>query len=219
MTYKIGIKRATFSKMHKLPLIIILSATLFAPAVRADLLSSLGGGTVTVTSIDADDVKVKVTLASGDVFAITGAGDSQVFLFNVDESVTLVAGSITSSFGPLGGPFTLSGSGKGGTYSNGIGCTSPAACNGTSDNLTGPLTFELNNPGGLTVNDFTKSTDGDYFAEDIGVPKTEGTGFNTGVTTSDTVTDPTPTPEPTSVVLLVSVLALTLISLRKRRLA
>lgn len=205
--------------MHKLALIIILSTTLFAPAVRADLMSSLGGGTVTVTSIDADDVKVKVTLASGDVFAIGGDGDSQVFLFNVDESVTVVAGSITSPFGPLGGPFTLSGSGKGGTYSNGIGCMSPPAahCNGTSDNLTGPLTFELYNSGGLTVNDFTKSTGGDFFAEDIGVPDGNG-GFNTGVTTSDGVTI-TPTPEPTSIVLLAGVLAMTLFSLRKRRLA
>jgi hypothetical protein len=204
--------------MHKLILPAILGVAFFAPAARADLMSSLGGGTVTVSSIDANDVEVTVTLASGNVFAITGDGDDQVFLFNVDKSVTLV-GTITSPFGPLGGSFTLNGSGKGGTYSNGIGCVSSPTvkCTGTSDLLTGPISFELKNSGGLTVTDFTKSSGGDFFAEDIGVPDGKG-GFSTGVTTSDTVTI-TSTPEPASIVLLVGVLALILIPLRKRLLA
>ena len=201
--------------MNKLILPAILGVALFAPAARADLMSSLGGGTVTVSSIDANDVEVTVTLAPGDVWAITGAGNKEFFLFNVDESVSLV-GAIKAPFRLDSGSFSAGG---GGPYSNAIGCMpSPAKCTGTSDNLTAPIIFELKSTSGLTLSatDFTM-TGGDFFAEDIGVPNASG-GLSTGAVTSDTVTI-TSTPEPASIVLLVGVLALILIPLRKRLLA
>ncbi|HEY3835262.1 MAG TPA: PEP-CTERM sorting domain-containing protein, partial [Bryobacteraceae bacterium] len=153
----------------------------------------------TLTSVNADTVMVKETLASGEVFAVSGAGKS--LAFNIDEAFTIVAGSLTSGF--TSGSSTSSS--PFGSFSSFVDCTSTTVCgNGTSPpTFSGPLSFEVFNAAGLTPSDFISNGTA-FFASDIGVPKTGG-GFNTGNVASDSgvsLAPPPSTPEPSTMILL-----------------
>ena len=183
----------------------------FSALARADMIYTLnlGGsccgtgpfGTITLHTVDADTVMVTETLAAGDVFAVSGAGKS--LAFNIDEAFTIVAGSLTTGF--TSGSSTSSS--PFGNFSSFVDCTSSAVCgNGTSPpQFSGPLSFSVFNAAGLTTADFIANAGGDFFASDIGVPKTGG-GFNTGNVASNSgvqQSPPPPTaPEPGSMILL-----------------
>jgi hypothetical protein len=196
--------------MGKSALLIAMALVVLASTAKADLSFTLNDGgscctsgpfpTVTLHAINADTVQLTETLPTGDVWAITGAGES--LGFNLDESFTFVAGSFSSGFGVGAAPAKAS---PFPYLSDGVDCTVSSICGkGTSKNFNGVLQFEVTNAGGLTPLDFTNSS-GDYFASDIGVPKTGG-GFSTGNVATDTPGTFAATPEPGSVVLLFTVL-------------
>jgi hypothetical protein len=156
--------------------------------------------TLVLHSIDANTVQVTETLTTGNVFAFS-AGEP--LDFNLDKAFSIVAGTLSAGFS-LGGadtpnPFP--------SFSSSIVCTSPCIYgNGTSPpTFSGPLTFEVQNLGGLSPSDFIASVDktGSYFfTTDVGAPKVGG-GFNTGnvAALAGTVQAGPPVPEPSSMFL------------------
>jgi hypothetical protein len=184
---------------------------ILASTARADTMFTLTDGgsccgtgtfaTVVLHVVDADTVQVTETLTTGDVWAISGAGES--LGFNVDESFSFVVGSFSSGFGPGAAPAKAS---PFSDFSSGVDCTVSSICgSGTNKTFSGELQFEVTNAGGLTPSDFTNSS-GDYFASDIGVPKGEGK-FSTGNVAGDTSGTPSSVPEPASMFLLFTVAA------------
>jgi hypothetical protein len=194
-------------------------AALLMPAAHADLTSTLTTGaisgtpfgTVTVTSINADEVKVTLTLTAGDVFAVTGSGSP--FGYDLDSAAagaTLVAGSLTAGFSLTGSNGFADGIG---TFPETVSCS---ICGpGTSGKVSGPLTFELSDASGITSNDFVKDPAGYYFGADVGVPKGGGT-FSTGPVGASTVKTTSAVPEPGSVFLFGTILGGLVLTLRKR---
>jgi hypothetical protein len=182
-----------------------------ASLARADMIYTLnlGGsccgagpfGSITLHSVDADTVMVTETLIPGNVFAVSGAGAS--LEFTVNEAFTYVPGSLTTGFtsgsGGSASPF--------GSFGSFVDCTSTSVCgNGTSPpQFGGPLSFEITNAGGLSASNFVANAGGDFFASDIGVPKTGG-GFTTGNVASNSGVSQSPpppgAPEPSTMILL-----------------
>ena len=150
--------------------------------------TSLGTGvfaTVVLTQVGSN-VSVLETLATGEDFVNTGAGDA--LLFNLTTAPTGITG-ITSGFSNHGADSAASF----GSFGYSIACTGCGP--GGSSPLPGPLSFTVE---GVTLADFTTSSKGYYFASDIlGVnSKTGDVGDSLpGVPTSVT-------PEPSALVLL-----------------
>lgn len=151
--------------------------------------TSLGSGiyaTVTLTQ-SGSNVIVTETLASGENYAGTGAGDS--LEFNLTAG-TIDATTLTSGF-KVNGADTAS---TFGSFLDSVSCDySGGACHGGSGS-TGPLTFTVD---GATISDFTANGSGYYFTSDI-----MGVAGNTGNVGGDTTGTLTSTPEPSSLILM-----------------
>jgi hypothetical protein len=141
-------------------------------------------GTVTLTQVGPvanGEVEVKVTLASGIVFASTGAGGNQALLFDIAGGPTItdftqLSGAPTVTLASTT-PGTIHADGSG-DWQYGVGC---ASCNGTSPpTVANPLDFDISTAG-LTPASFV-TNGSNLFAVDIGIPNGSG-GFNTGVGT------------------------------------
>lgn len=222
--------------MRNIKYLVVLGMALviavLVPAAHADSVTNLNFsasngsgpfGTVTLHTVDANTVQVTVTLAAGNVFAVTGAGAGALG-FSLDEAFTLASSPTLTpgfTFNPAAGspqpgslPYTFA-SGIG-TYSSVIDCT--VCGNGTSAPNESSFTFSVTNAGGLTFSDFVNGSGGFLFAADIGVPVPGAAAgnFNTfSVGGGPTV----PTPEPGTFVLLgLGVVGLLALS-RKRVLA
>lgn len=159
-------------------------------------------GTVTLTDTGAGSTTVVVveTLAFGERFAGTGAGEA--LEFNVDKSGSTF-GSITSGFavGPTGDTTASFG-----TFLQSISCST---CRGANqNNPAGPITFTVTNTSGLTINDFVANSNGFFFASNIML----AAGHNQSVASLASQT-----PEPGTIILSLSGMALIGISsLRKK---
>jgi hypothetical protein len=161
---------------------------------------------VDLHQVDAQTVLVTETLATGDVFAVTGAGKS--LEFTIDKSFSYIAGSLTSGFTGYTSGATASGYGSYGSY---VECTSCG--NGTSSpRYSGPLSFKVYNSSGLSVTDFAHNSSGFYFASDVGL-STGGDSYCTGNVASK---EDAATPEPSAVALVSAGAGLLLVKLRKR---
>jgi hypothetical protein len=120
------------------------------------------------------NVAVSLTLASGNAFVKTGAGDALLFDLNGISSITIQ--SLTSGFTALNtnnwnhvtSASSYSGGGVGG-FDYAINCS--GCGNGGSDVLTGPLDFTIDN---VTISDFKATGSGYYFASDICVGTSRG---------------------------------------------
>jgi len=184
------------------------AAVLLVPAAHADSITPLNYsasngsgpfGSVTLHEVDANTVQVTLSLTSGEVFAVTGAGAGALG-FNIDKSFTLVLSpALTAGFSFSGQPGPYGFASSIGNFTSVITCSSCG--NGTSPpQFSGPVVFRVSNAAGLTIADFVANGNGYLFASDIGVPNGEN-GFNT-FAVGATTTEITKTPEPGTFVLL-----------------
>jgi len=196
-------------KIFTLCSIVLLGS---AVAARADVIYNLTvdgcGGTCGVptglgpgvfATIDlmqsGANVVVTETLATGDVFAVGGAGNALDFNITSNPNTNpITITGITSGFGV--GP-TATKASSFGTFDYSIVCL--LCGNGTSPpTYSGPLTFTVQN---VTVADFNVLSDMDYyFASDIGGLLANG-NFSTGNVAGNTP-PVTVTPEPSSLLLM-----------------
>jgi len=146
-------------------------------------------GTVALDQTTSSLVTVTLTLASGERFAGTGAGDA--LEFNVNSSA-LTLSSITSGFAIGQAPDTAS---TFGTFLQSITCT--ACQGGNSSNPVGPLTFTVSSASGVTIDDFIANDGGYFFASDI-----VGVNGKTGNVAAKDPGVPSATPEPASLALI-----------------
>jgi len=151
-------------------------------------------GTVKLSQ-SGSSVNVTVTLAAGENFSGTGAGDALEFnLLNFTGPISIT--NISSGFGIGPSPDTASAFG---TFMFSVSCTTCSGGNGP----TGPLTFTVGDANGVLESDFaTLSTipPGSvqaYFAADIA--GANGNTGNVGATGIPTISQ---TPEPSSLMLL-----------------
>jgi hypothetical protein len=152
-------------------------------------------GTVSVTTVTADEVMVTLTLAQGDLFSFGGAGHP--LLFDISGNPTITSFSVVSE--PTNAPpngFTFSqappvimADGTG-TWNDAVSC---ASCpTGTGGNISGTLSFTLTASSAIAPSSFVTNANGLYFASDVGVPNGSG-GFFTGdvgATAVSTVPEP-----------------------------
>jgi len=124
-------------------------------------------------------VSVLVTLSANENFSGTGAGDA--LEFNVAGGV-ISAASITSGFGVGPAPDTAS---TFGTFLLSVSCTS---CQGGSG-PSGPLSFNVGGPSGVTIGSFTANGGGFFFASDI-AGNNGKTGNVAAIGTTSTVPEP-----------------------------
>ncbi|HEY2010392.1 MAG TPA: PEP-CTERM sorting domain-containing protein [Rhizomicrobium sp.] len=155
-------------------------------------------GTVSLTQ-DGANVDVSLTLASGNGFVKTGAGDALLFDLKGISSITITG--LTTGFtasnttGGITGAGSYSGGGVGGGFNYDIQCS--GCGKGGSDILTGPIDFTID---GISLADFQTSDNGFYFASDLCVGVTSGTkltcGGSTGNVTAEFDPPGVPVPEP-----------------------
>jgi hypothetical protein len=169
-------------------LLVVAIGAAFSPQTQAATIFTLdqdactgtcGGpvfGTVQLDQTTATLVTITVTLAANELFAGTGTGAA--LAFNVNPSI---AGLVISNISP-GASFALGGAIKSSAYGNFLESIACATCQGgNATNPSGPLSFTVTAPGGVTIADFTSSTAPNgsatpyYFASDI-----VGANGNTG---------------------------------------
>lgn len=154
-------------------------------------------GTIQLSVVDQYTISVMVTLASGNIWVGSGAGDSLEFTTNTPITISNVtpAGSTdkkTSVVGFVvdnGSNITAS---NYGSFGYGVDFTG----RGTSDSDSSVLQFLVTSTQPFTLSSFV-SVNGNYFASDIGVGNSSG-GFNTGNVASNFQTE---VPEPAFVLL------------------
>lgn len=155
-------------------------------------------GTVTVTGVagHSNEVDVSVTLASGEVYANTGAGSA--LLFDVSTNPTLSVSDLTSGFGFFQSSTHADGSGTWDTYIQCEVCGSGVS----PPQDSGPVSFILSvSSGSLSPSSFVTNGNDYLFAADVGIPGRSG-----GFTTGDVVATGklTPVPVPAAAWLLIS---------------
>lgn len=139
-------------------------------------------------------VTVTETLASGERYAGTGAGDA--LEFNVTGPITIT--NITANFAIGPAPDTAS------AFGSFLASVTCSTCQGGQvGNPAGPLSFNVGSATGVTVSSFTANSGGFTFASDI---FGNGNTGNVGVSGSGVVQSTTP--EPATVVLTLAGLAL-----------
>lgn len=184
--------------------ILLLSAALAlasAPFAHADTIFTLTQdgcsgtcgtapfGTIDLAQTTSSLVTVTLTLASGERFAGTGAGQALEFNLTNDPAITI--GNITTDFGVGPAPATAS---FAGSFDYSVSCTSCQG--GKTTNPSGPLSFTVTSAGGVTIADFIANSGGFFFASDI-----VGANGNTGNVAA--LGNSTPSvPEPSSLLLL-----------------
>ena len=196
-----------FAKIASRLTLALILAGLSASVAKADTLTfdTSGNGfgfSVLLTQTDSNDVTVTVSLINGaTAFVNTGnATNHPGFAFNLAGDPTInisfPSGSAWSgdtlhlndqgtspNFGPF--DYFIDNPGSGGSQQNG-----------------GPLVFTVNDPSGITINDFSPNgkDDGFYFAADIAQGSNTG---EQGINNIGTPSDPPPAvPEPSSLALL-----------------
>jgi len=179
-------------------------------------------GTITLTQVDSNHVNVLVDLIDTTTpnpqygFLNTGNTNHTPFAFNLADETNLAISSFVQPSG--GGDFTLNVAGGGATPFGdfSVALDMPNTGNGSGDAYYGDLEFVLFRPGGLSINDFIKNSDGYTFGADL----TRGNGPGGGNTGSQAWANGTPgtscdpnadvsacqqssvTPEPASMLLL-----------------
>ena len=147
-------------------------------------------GTVTVSSVSSTEVAVTLTLAKGEIFANTGAGDSLLFDLSGNPDITI------SNITPTSPAFTAVQSASGGkikagssgTWEYAVDCTGCGS--GTSaPTSAGPLSFDITDVSGISPASFVVNDKSYYFAADI-----MGTTGNTGVVAAPALTSTTTSP-------------------------
>lgn len=191
----------------------------YAPQASADVITyslttddCTGGcgtapfGTVTVSSISSTEVSVNVTLAAGEVFAVSGAGHA--LAFDLTGNPTISISGLTSGFSATSTASgqTLHADGTG-DWQYSIDCTS---CGGGTSPPTnaGPLNFDITVASGITPESFIQNGEGLFFSVDIGSGCTgsplgncTSTG-DVGATTGIPSNGPPTVPEPSSLSIL-----------------
>lgn len=156
--------------------------------------STVFGTVDVVQGVDANHVKVTVTLNSPSQFVKTGAGEALEFNITGDPAITITG--LTSGFSV--GPAPASAS-VFGAFDYSIDCS--GCGNGASSPLPGPITFtvEKTGLGTLSPTDFIANAGGFFFASDI-----IGPGGLTGnvAAIGSTVVGSAAVPEPGSLLLL-----------------
>lgn len=129
-------------------------------------------GTVAVSSVDANDVTVALTLAPGEVFNIAGGtGAGKPLLFELSGNPTVSVSGLPAGFSliqmPPPGMIMADGSGS---WNYAIVC--PSSCgSGTSQWMTNPtsLFFTITSAAGISPMSFVQNGKSLFFATDIGV--------------------------------------------------
>jgi hypothetical protein len=144
-------------------------------------------GTVTVSTVQTNEVLVSLSLNSGEVFSLPGGnGAGMPLLFDLSGNPRVTVSNLsTLTPGVSGKPvgtLTLNQSPSGimadgtGTWNYDISCTTCST--GTSGQYTGVVSFDLTATG-LTPASFAKNAKGLFFATDIGIPNGSGS-YTTG---------------------------------------
>jgi hypothetical protein len=173
-------------------------------------------GTVSVTTVTADEVMVTLTLAQGEVFSFGGAGYPFLFDLSGNPPVTSFqvlsapTNTTASEFTFSQAPPVIMADGTG-TWNDAVNCS--ACAGGTGGNISGTLSFTLTASSAISPSSFVQNASNLYFASDIGVPNGSGS-FYTGDVAATSVS---PVPEPTTCALMAAGLgALELIARRRR---
>jgi hypothetical protein len=157
--------------------------------------TSLGTGVFAIVDISqtsANQVTVTETLAAGESFVKTGAGNALAFNINP------ILGAFT--IGDLTTGFSNNGADKASSFGNFLDSVTCSGCgNGGSSTLPGPLTFTVSATG-ITAADFIANSDGNFFASDI--MGLNGKTGNVGDGDPGVPTGGSPVPEPSSLLLL-----------------
>jgi hypothetical protein len=157
-------------------------------------------GAVKVTTISPTSVSVDLTLAAGEIFAVSGAGEALLFDIAANPAIT-VSGLTTGFTAHVATGQSIHADGTG-NWQYSIECT--GCGNGTgAPRLSGPLDFVITLASGIKPSSFI-SNGSVFFATDIGVPDAHGNfGDNsTGDVGAPSSSGGIPTPEPTSLVLV-----------------
>jgi len=174
----------------------MFAALLWAAPASADLVYTLDQsatfsgsnfGTVRLHQVNANTVQVTVTLAPGEYFADTGAGDALDFEVTGNPTLTIVVDPATL---PVASDFTPlphhSGENYGasafGNFNDAVHLSCPGnTCNGGKiTNPQGPLILDITLGTGLLITNFIQNSSGFVFAVDIFKPGC-GSGSCTGV--------------------------------------
>ena len=201
---KIQNLKGTTSIMYKnlaaLAVVGLLASTTVARADTTDTFTSNAGNQsfqVVLDQVSRTDIKVTVSLLSPATFFANTGGPHVGFGFNLDDlatsSVVIPAGSVWTGL-YHDATFTGSQYGDFNQYFSNPG-------NGGNANNPGPLVFDVTvSSGSIAFSDFTKNTDGYYFAADIGNPATAESGISDPGVPSNP--NNPPVPEPSSLALL-----------------
>jgi hypothetical protein len=198
--------------------VALVASLAWAAPASASLLytldqSGVGGptgatfGTVLLDQIDANTVRVTVTLNAGENFAGTGAGKALTWdLLNHPLTVTVTGLPTGFAFklAVAGTPGEVYGASPFGNFQYAVTCWDHAgdipggACKG-GNGPTGPLVFDVHLSTGLSLTDFVGNSSGYVFAVDIFQQSCNGNRGCTGVVATNG--NGTNVPEPASLLL------------------